>query len=161
MITNRLARHKLGYRGLWLLVLLSGTTLVGCSGTKNTNAPTENQQPMAELQPVFNVSAKTKLFLKAVQNELRDQKVSVAGYTPSADVIERYNLSKRGEQYYFSGFITAGENLDKAVLNAMGAVIGASTAEQHTVHVPVRSMDQFFQNNQITFFQIAEKASIN
>jgi hypothetical protein len=156
-----LARQKLGYRGLWLLVLLSGATVVGCSGSKSANSPTSSQQPMTNLQPAFNVSAKTKLFLKAVESELREQKASLAGYVPSAEVVERYNLSKRGEQYYFSGFMTAGEGLDKAVIEAMGAVFGTSTGDQHTVQVPLRGMDQFFQSNTITFFQISEKGSTN
>lgn len=128
-----------------------------CSRSYKMTGSEKNKNPATEVTPVFDVSARTKLFLQALNRELAAHGGGLDSYTPSEELIGKYALDARGDAYHISGLMKYNDELSISDLMIAGVIMVAMAGEFTTVNVPVNALQYFFQARGITSFQISEK----
>lgn len=144
---------------LYFLLIISLALLVtnySCGGTKRIHNKTEMNQTTI-LTANFDVSAKTRLFIKDVQDELFVHKTSISKYVPSKNIIDKYNIIQIDNIYHISGMMMTNETFEKSGLNEIGVKISIQSGNIATIQIPVNNFDLFLKNQGITYFQISEK----
>jgi hypothetical protein len=144
------------YLLLTISLALAGTNY-SCSGTKRTNNKTEMNQTTTTLTANFDVSTKTRQFIKNIQDELDSQKILISKYIPSKNIIEEYDIIQIENLYHISGMIMTNEAFESSSLNEIGVKIGNQSGKFTTIQIPINSFDLFLKNQGIAYFQISEK----
>lgn len=133
--------------------------LISCKPSRNTA-----QTPSAKattMDSTFPVSAKTKMFMLELQNEMKAQKKGIKQFLPSAELADKYNLQKIKGIYYVQGFIKTNRDFKPEQIKTIGGYCGRPAGDIRTVQVPLKSFYVFLEQKGITYFQIAEKVSID
>src|SRR5690606_13146170 len=112
-----------------------------------------------KFEPTFDLSARTKLFLKAVEDEMSSMKKNIETYEPSDDIVKKYGLKKQNEEYIISGFIKTTSSFEKNGLESKGVNLGRKTGELMTISFPLNFLQEFLTTENITYFEISEQVT--
>lgn len=141
-------------------------TSYSCNGTKNTSKPNTNQEQVSiekkeslKFETTFDMSARTKLFLNSVEDEITSKGNNIDNFEPSPEIIENYGLKKRGELYIIRGFIKTTPDFTKNDLESKGVSFGRKVGEMMTISFPLNFLQQFLTTENITYFEISEQVS--
>jgi hypothetical protein len=146
---------------LYLIISISLTaTHFSCSAPKRNNTTTELNQTTS-LKPKFDVSAKTRQFLKDLEDDLNSQKTALRKYTPSINMIDKYDIIQIENLYYVSGMVMTNETYDIFSLKEIGVKIGYQSGKFTTTQILVNQFDLFLEYQGIAYFQISEKTKAN
>jgi hypothetical protein len=132
-----------------------------CNSTKYRKNNIEMNQQITDLTPIFNVSARTMLFINEVEEELKKSKTKLENYTPTIETIEKYSLIYIENLIYISGFMQIKMNFDKTKLDEISVKTGNINGKFITVQVPFSKFDQFLKNEEVEYFEIAIKVNNN
>ncbi len=132
---------------------------ISCGGAKQTNNKTEVNHTTSNLTPIFNVSARTKSFLAALENEISGHGNSIENAQLSEKFIEAYNVRELDNDYSISGFIKMNEDFDSKDLEQIDVALRQPTGAITTVQVPLKSLGQFLKIPGIEYFEISEKVT--
>lgn len=133
--------------------------LVSCKPGRNiAQTPTAKATIMDSTLPV---SAKTKMFMLELQNEMKATKKVIKEFVPSAQLADKYSLQKIKGIYYVRGFIKVNKDFKPEQIKAIGGYCGRPAGDIRTVQVPLKSFYRFLEQKDITYFQIEEKVSID
>lgn len=133
--------------------------LIGCKPGKNIAQTHVAKATVADT--TFPVSATTKMFMLELQNEMQATKKGIKQFVPSATLADKYNLRKTKGIYYVHGFVKTNKDFEPKQLKQIGGHSGRPAGNIRTVQVPLKSFSQFLKQKGITYFQIAEKVSID
>lgn len=150
------------YGTIGLLMLAS----CSCNGTKNTSKPKANSEQVKtenkespKLESTFDVSARTKLFIKAVEDELNSTKSNIETYEPSSELVENFSLRMQNEEYIIRGFIKTNSSFENSALESKGVILGRKTGELTTVSFSLNLLQEFLTTENITYFEISEQVT--
>lgn len=159
-MTNIICMKKT-YRQLPILTCFTiiSVFFLSCNGTKQA-AKTNNENIMQTetFQPSYNISAKTKMFLSELENEISQVK-NIENFKPSNKLIASYNIRKQGNDYFISGFIKPNDQFDRNNLEPNNVTFGQAIGIVVTVQVPLRYLSQFLKAKGIEYFEISEKVN--
>lgn len=153
--------RRIVYFLLTVSLALTMMSNYSCSGTKKTINETEMNQIITELTTNFDVSTKTRQLIKDIQDELTEQKTTIKRYTPSKNIIEKYDILKIENVYHISGMMMTKENFSKSTLDDISVKTGSQSGKFTTVQIPMNNFDLFLKNNGIEYFQVTEKVKTN
>lgn len=134
-----------------IITFFALSAIISC---KNSEKATKNEDntKVTESSTTFNLSPKTKLFIKDYEAESKDN--------ITADFISKYNLKKLDTEYYFQGFATTNDLFEKEDFEKMGIRVGSKLGTQTTLTIPLTKINDFLNLNSITYFEISNKANL-
>jgi hypothetical protein len=136
-----------------------------CNGTKNTSRSKTNQEVNIEnkeipkFESTFNISARSQLFIKAVEDEMSSTESNIETYEPSGELVQQYGLKKQNEEHIIRGFIKTTSSFEKINLESKGVNIGRKTGEMMTISFPLSFLQEFLASDNITYFEISEQVT--
>lgn len=142
-----------------LCYIIAVILLISCKPGRNAaQTPAEKAAVMDSTLPV---SAKTKMFMQELQNEMKNTKKGIKQFLPSASLVDKYSLQKIKGTYYVHGFIRTNKDFKPEQIKTIGVYCGRPAGDIRTVQVPLKSFYVFLEQKGITYFQVAEKVSID
>lgn len=130
---------------------------MGCIPGRNT-AQTQVASPRVA-DSTFPVSATTRMFMLELKAEIDASNKGIKKFTPSARLVDKYNLGKVKRTYYIHGFIKTNADFNEAQMKKTGVYCGRAVGGIRTVQIPLKSFYVFLRQKGITYFQVAEKLS--
>lgn len=148
------------YGTIGLLMLAS----CSCNGTKNTSKTNSEQvkienKESPKLESTFDISARTKLFIKAVEDEMSSMESNIETYEPSDGLVQQYGLKRQNDEYIIRGFIKTTSSFEKSGLESKGVNLGRKTGELMTISFPLNFLQEFLTTENITYFEISEQVT--
>jgi hypothetical protein len=134
-----------------IITFFAISAIISCKNSERT-AKNDKSNKIEESSTTFNLSPKTKIFLKDYEAESKDN--------ISAEFISKYNLRKIDTEYYFQGFATTNDQFVSEDFEKMGIKIGSKLGKQTTLTVPLNKLNDFLQLNAITYFEISIKTKL-
>jgi len=149
-----------------LTVLIGLTIFLGfflsCNETKQAvKTNNENIMQTEIFQTTYNISARTKMFLSELENEISKAGKSIESFKPSEKLIESHNIRKQDDDYFISGFVKTNELFYRNSFEQINITFGQDTGNIITVQIPFKSLSQFLKGEGIEYFEISEKVSNN
>lgn len=105
------------------------------------------------------LTARTRLFLSELKNEEAQAKNAHKAFVPSASLIKNYQLTRRDDQYFVSGFIEAEGNIDSLQMTRAGITLQSSSTKLHTVVVDLSAINSLLHWPNIKSFSISTPLS--
>lgn len=96
-----------------------------------------------------------------LQNDMKAKKQEIQQFVPSAEMADKYSLQKIKGIYYVQGFIKTNRDFKPEQIKKIGGYCGRPAGDIRTVQVPLKSFYVFLRQKGITYFQVAEKVSID
>ncbi len=152
------------FRATITLIVIGG---ISCNGKKIMSNDNDQKQEKIQHQKIetfrinYKISAKTQLFLNELEKEINLNGGNIKNYKASEKMLNEYNLKRFNETYFVGGFIKVTSSFKTKPLESYGVKFGQEKKEIRTVNVPVYYLKEFLTADNILFFQISEKVSIN
>lgn len=127
---------------------------------KTKQATTAQASSMEQIICTYKVSAPTKRFIAELNQELESSKVAIINFEPSDKLKHQYQLKQYQGQYYIHGFMKTDPTFDPKKLEEQGIVIAAGKGVHKTVQVPMRALNFFLSQPQITYFEIGTTTGV-
>jgi hypothetical protein len=147
-------------------ILLFFSGMYSCSVTKHASKPKANNKQVnfeknepSKFESAFDLSARTKLFIKAVEDEMNSFETTIEFYIPSNELVQEYGLKKQNDEYVIRGFIKSTSSFEKSKFETKGINLGKKTGEMMTISFPLRFLQEFLNSKHITYFEISEQVT--
>ena len=134
--------------------------VLSCKKSKNIGVE-NNKTQTNSLAATFEISPKTRVFLKDVETEIKKQNTTLIDYNPSQRVVDKYQIQKRDAIYYVSGLAMLKKDTDPKKLGEMGFLVGSQTKTFTSIEIPLKRLDIFLNLEVIEYFEISDKVNLN
>lgn len=142
-----------------IIALLSVSTVLSCKNSKKS-VEMDKAEETEIVSSNFDLSAKTKIFLKDYEIESQRIKNNESSTQLSSSFIEKYNLKKIENNYYFQGFATINDTFNNENLEKIGIRVGSIFGKQATLTIPLNKVNNFLLLDSINYFEISTKAKL-
>ena len=139
----------------YIEILIIFMVIFSCSATKQ-NSTKKTSLGSKPIVYKFDLSLKTKMFLK----ELEEEKEDKTNYIPSNKLIDKYNIKKLNDIYTISGFIKINDEYNENVLTQLNIKTNSNVGNIITVIVPLNSIDAFLTLDGINYFEISTQVDL-
>lgn len=136
------------------IMILCCALLIACAA----NYKTTKVNPVT---PHFPVSNNTQLFLFDYNNEVTQCEKQNRQFTPSQELVNKYQLNKLKNDYCVFGFIKVDSTFSEQQFSYDGMIVNSRAGQIVTVQIPLKHLSSFLQYSGIIYFDIAHKMNIN
>jgi len=150
-------KKKTVISGILFPLLIITLTFLSCSIDKRACKYNEDSHKTELLFSSYNVSPRTKLFLKELNKELKVGSKSLKTFVPSEIFIKKYDIKKIDSIYAIGGLIKTSESFNKNSFDNSGIIFGQTSGRITTVFVPIYYLNDFLNKKEIEYFEISEK----
>lgn len=135
-----------------------------CNGAKDTPNTSAEQvkfeiKESPKFESTFEISARTKLFIKAVEDEMSSMESSIETYEPSEQLVQQYSLKKQNNDYIIRGFIKTTSSFEQKRLQTKGVNLGIKKGEFMTISFPLSFLQEFLSTDNIIYFELSEQVT--
>ena len=116
--------------------------------------------PAKTIECSFPVSPGTRLFMADLEKELKDSKVGLKQFVPSAKLVERHSLQNLKGQYFVTGFIKVNGKFKPEQIKKIGGYSGKPSGKVRTVRIPLAAFSGFLKQKNIFYFEISQKQQL-
>jgi hypothetical protein len=145
---------------LIFLCVIGLMSIFSCKKSKSVGIENEKTQEI-RLTSMYQVSAKTRIFITDIETEMNQQNTTLNDYIPSNKIIDKYQIRQNGQVYWISGMIKLKENSDVKKINEMGFRIDSESKNISSIQVPLNRLDTFLNIDVIEYFEISDKLNLN
>lgn len=133
---------------------------LSCKNSKTVEV--DNEKKYADcLAATFEISPKTRAFLKEIESEIKKQNTTLGDYNPSQRIVDKYQIEKRDAVYYVSGLALLKKDTDPKKLGENGFLVGSQTKTFTSIEIPLKRLDSFLKLEMIEYFEISDKVNLN
>jgi len=97
----------------------------------------------------------TKSFINQIKNERKNLN-KMQKYIPSQNLINEYNIFLNNGTYYIGSKFKINNEMDSAVLDAIGVIIVSKIENNWTANIPVDMLEDVVNYSGIDYLQIDE-----
>ena len=138
-----------------LILILLSLILISCSSTKESTKSTDESPSYNSYSKSAGLSDMTKSFINQIKNERKNLN-KMQKYIPSQNLINEYNIFLNNGTYYIGSKFKINNEMDSAVLDAIGVIIVSKIENNWTANIPVDMLEDVVNYSGIDYLQIDE-----